>query len=108
MQFCSKCNSRMKLQKTLYVCLKCGHTVHAKDNVIKVSHNHQENQRKPIYVINNTKDYPIINKNCPHCGNQHAFHWSTSILGEHSGIRQERTVEHYKCTECMHTWAEVK
>jgi DNA-directed RNA polymerase subunit M/transcription elongation factor TFIIS len=109
MQFCSKCGSRMKLQKKSYVCLKCGNIVRTKDDFTKISQTkHQENESKSIYIIANTRDSPTIRKNCPQCGNQQAFHWFTVIMGEHSGVSQERTIEHYKCTKCMHAWAEAK
>jgi DNA-directed RNA polymerase subunit M/transcription elongation factor TFIIS len=108
MRFCDKCGSRMKISKKSYVCLKCGNTFHAETDFIEVT-KVRPPESKPIYVMEaSRKDTPIISRICSKCGNQQAFQWSSTIAGEHSGVKQERTVEHYRCTECQHKWAETK
>jgi DNA-directed RNA polymerase subunit M/transcription elongation factor TFIIS len=86
-------------------CPKCGKLVRLKP-VIK-----ENNAKKPsqdaIYVVDGPEDnYVKAIRLCPNCGNGEAFHWSSTAIGEHAGVRQERTIEHFRCTKCMHTWVE--
>ncbi len=68
-----------------------------------------ESVEKPvgIYIVDESKeDHSMVTRTCSECGNDKAFHWFSRISGEHAGIRRERTVEHFKCTKCSHSWAE--
>jgi hypothetical protein len=42
----------------------------------------------------------------PTAGTMKRFIGRARARGEHAGIRQERTVEHFQCTKCLYTWAE--
>jgi len=68
-----------------------------------------ESVEKPagIYIVDESKEgHSMVTRTCSECGNDKAFHWFSRISGEHAGIRRERTVEHFKCTKCSHSWAE--
>lgn len=87
------------------MCPKCGKLVPSKPEVEKkiVRRLNQD----AIYVIDEPKDnYVKVSRLCPNCGNGEAFHWSSTAIGEHAGVRQERTIEHFRCTKCTHMWVE--
>ena len=108
MKFCEKCSSRMKISNKSYECIKCGNSIHIDDEYIRTD-KAKIPQSEAIYVIKDSrKDVPEISQICPKCGNNRAIHWISTFSGEHSGINQERTVEHYRCTECKHSWAETR
>jgi DNA-directed RNA polymerase subunit M/transcription elongation factor TFIIS len=103
-KFCDRCNSRMTLSKKGYVCSKCGHTMEVTAGLIEVK-NIKIPESEPITTIDELRqNIPKIDRQCPHCRNQKAFHWFSTVNGEHAGVKQERTVEHFICTEYQHTW----
>jgi len=103
MRFCNKCGSYMKKTKKGFLCRKCG-------NLIRISGVQSKNVKKTehsslIYVLNSSEEkYVKVSQACPKCGNGEAFRWFSVVSGEHAGIRRERTVEHFKCTKCSHSW----
>jgi len=59
-----------------------------------------------IYIMEELpEDYVKITRECPHCGSYEAQRWYSKISGEHAGVRRERTIEHFKCTKCSHSWS---
>ena len=94
----------MKLSKKGYICLKCGNTLQARLNLIEVEKRKLPESEPVITIDTSKKPFPKINRMCPNCRNQKAFHWFSTINGEHAGVKHERTVEHFLCTECQHTW----
>ena len=59
-----------------------------------------------IFVADKSEDSRAkVSQTCPECGNDKAFHWFSRISGEHAGIRRERTIEHFKCAKCFHSWS---
>ncbi len=104
MKFCDICNSRMKLSKKGYVCSKCGNIIQATAGLIEVE-KFKIPESEPISIVDDSrKNFPKIDRICPNCRNPKAFHWFSTVNGEHAGVKQERTVEHFICTECQHTW----
>ena len=107
MKFCDKCGSYMRKTKDGFVCRKCGNVIHASTEV------QTENMKKierssPIYVVDSSEDeYAKVSQVCPKCGNEEAFRWFSQVSGEHAGVRRERTVEHFKCTKCSHSWSKA-
>lgn len=98
----------MKIYKKRYVCLKCGNSIHTDDEYVR-SDKINISQFETVYIIEDSrKDIPEINQICPECGNNRAIHWITTHSGEHAGINQERSVEHYKCTKCQYKWAKTR
>jgi len=105
MKFCDKCGSYMKKTREGFLCPKCGNVIHTNSgmkskNVKKIEH------PSSVYVVNDSQDeYVKVPQACPKCGNEEAFHWFSRISGEHAGIRRERTIEHFRCTKCLHSWS---
>ena len=98
----------MKISKKNHVCLKCGNTVRANSDLIDVT-KAKLPEKEPIFVAKDSrKDALEKSKKCSQCGNDRAIYWVSIVSGEHAGVRQERTVEHYRCTKCQHTWAETR
>ncbi len=97
----------MKEAKNGYLCRKCGNMIPFESgmqtrNVIKIE------RPSSIYITDSSKDeYVKVSQICPECGNGEAFRWFSGVAGEHAGIRRERTVEHFKCTRCSHTWSKT-
>ena len=104
MEFCDKCGSYMKRTKDGLTCPRCGNVVRPSagtESVQKV----KTNKTSSIYVVSSTaENREKVSQTCPKCGAKDAFHWFSSISGEHAGVRRERTVEHFKCTKCSHSW----
>jgi DNA-directed RNA polymerase subunit M/transcription elongation factor TFIIS len=99
----------MKISNKRYECSKCGNSVGAIPNLAEDKKNKSLPQSEAIFIIEDSrKDAPEISQICPKCGNNRAIHWSSTFSGEHAGISQERTVKHYRCTECKHSWAETR
>ena len=106
MRFCDECGSRMNILKKGFLCPKCGHSVQTTKGIVEVK---KLKYSEPIYVVDDSaKHYTKVNRICPRCGNGKAFHWFSWISGEHAGVTQERTVEHFKCTKCLHIWGVSK
>jgi DNA-directed RNA polymerase subunit M/transcription elongation factor TFIIS len=98
----------MKKTKEGFLCPKCGDVIHTNFGI------QSENVRKIdrtctidlVSVVDDSQDnYVKISQLCPKCGNKEAFHWFSEISGEHAGVRRERTIEHFKCTKCAHSWS---
>ena len=104
MEFCNECGTRMKITKTGYSCPKCGNFLQTRTIEVKnMNHSHINS----IYIIDDKKELGTkVNRVCPKCENDQAYHWLSSIIGEHAGVTQERTLKNYKCTKCLHTWGE--
>jgi DNA-directed RNA polymerase subunit M/transcription elongation factor TFIIS len=63
----------------------------------------------PIHVIPKAEtEVSNVSRPCPNCGDPRAVHWFTASSGEHAGVKQERTIEHFRCTNCQHTWTEPR
>ena len=94
----------MKISTRGLSCSKCGNVVHTKKiEVTKVKRAFPEQ----IFIVDSLKEeHPKVNHTCPQCGNGQAYNWISYISGEHAGVKQERTVEHFKCVKCQHLWAE--
>jgi len=104
MKFCDNCGSYMKLTAEGYRCPRCGKTVPSEPEAKKMRT--EKSESGGIYVVDETSsDYAKTSQACPKCGNEEMYHWVSSISGEHAGIRQERTVEHFKCAYCSHSWS---
>jgi DNA-directed RNA polymerase subunit M/transcription elongation factor TFIIS len=102
MKFCDKCGSFMQVTQKGYVCHKCG--AKAITNIIEI-----KREVKPIeetvYIIEKGRNKTVaVSRTCPQCGNNKAFRKAYFIQGEHAGVKQDRSVISFRCTECNHTW----
>jgi len=107
MRFCDKCGSYMKKTKKGFWCRKCGTII--RDNARTQSkYVEAVRQNNSVHIVDSSQDeYITVSQTCPKCGNKEAFHWFANISGEHAGIRRERTIEHFKCTKCFHSWTKT-
>lgn len=106
MEFCDKCGSRITITKEGLFCPKCHKRVRGKAELQR-EEKKREHDSDGIYISDkSTDDYSKIARTCPQCGNEIVFHWLSDALGEHAGVRQERTVEHFRCTKCTYSWTE--
>jgi len=107
MKFCDKCGSYMKVTKNGFSCRKCGNVIPA-DPGIHAKTIKRKERSTPIHVVASSEDeYLKVSQVCPKCGNEEAFRWFSGVSGEHAGIGRERTVEHFKCTKCSHSWSKT-
>lgn len=94
----------MKKIKNGFLCRKCGNMIHANAEMPSEKVNKTEHSSL-VYVVDSSEDeYVKVSQECPKCGNREAFRWFSVVSGEHAGIRRERTIEHFKCTKCSHSW----
>ena len=104
MRFCKDCGSYLRETPEGLWCPKCKRHLPSKPAVRTRSV--KKTSSPAIYVVDKLKDnYVKISQSCPKCGNEEAFHWYSTISGEHAGVRRERTIEHFKCTRCSHSWS---
>jgi len=102
MKFCEKCGSYMRAEKGGFKCTKCGHTVLSESLEIQTI---PQNAPSPIAVIGESEvEQAKVQETCPICGNPEAIRSMSFVSGEHAGVRQERSMERFKCAKCGHTW----
>jgi DNA-directed RNA polymerase subunit M/transcription elongation factor TFIIS len=105
MRFCDKCGSRMAREKKGFVCPKCGNLV-SDSRSARLERVKGIERSEVVYVVNSRADgYVRVSQSCPECGNGEAFHWFSRVSGEHAGVGTDRTVEHFRCTRCAHSWS---
>ncbi len=76
----------------------------AETDVIEIKRNGRE-AVKPVYVVDSPeKDTSPVNQTCPSCGHAEAYRTVLATQGEHAGVKQDRSVERFRCAECGHTW----
>lgn len=94
----------MKRTKDGFVCPRCGTVVRSSVRIESLQ-KAKANASSSIYVVSDvSENRENVSQTCPKCRNEEAFHWVSTISGEHAGVRRERTVEHFKCTKCSHSW----
>lgn len=102
MKFCARCGSYMEKTARGLLCPKCGNEVQT--DVIDVRRARGP-PPEPVYVVEDSGDEGLkVKRTCPRCGNHEAFRIVFSTQGEHAGVKQDRTVEQFKCTRCFHSW----
>lgn len=104
MKFCEKCGTYMQETKDGFVCRKCGNLVQASTANGTIAT--KKERPRAIYIVDSLEDESMtVSQVCPECGNGEASRWVSSVSGEHAGIRRERTIEHFRCTSCSHSWS---
>ncbi len=103
MKFCDKCGSYMHRVPGGFSCPRCGNENH--DQVIEVL-SVQRRDSSPVEVVDESEfEHVKVKETCPQCGNREAFRVVSFVSGEHAGVRQERSIERFKCTKCLHRWS---
>lgn len=104
MKFCDKCGSYMEKAMGGFQCPRCGSVELSTSHVFNKRSNEAESK---VYVVDNTMGgYLKVNHICPECGNPYAYRIIATSSGEHAGVKQDRSVQRYKCTKCLHPWTE--
>ena len=94
MQFCPKCNLRLKKGS----CTKCGYSETAKSEIKKT--NTELDKSFTVFEEDEGKEtLPTIKIECEKCGNDQAVWW---MLQTRSA--DEPTTQFYRCVKCSHTW----
>jgi len=105
MAFCEVCGSRMRETSEGFLCPKCGKLVRSKPKLR--DRKAKTMSSDAVYVIDKSnEEYVKISRRCPNCGNGEALHWTSNVSGEHAGVARERTVNHFRCVKCSHSWTE--
>lgn len=95
MKFCEKCGSLLKADEGKLRCVSCGFITDG-EGVIKF----KKKKEKEIEVVEeDVETYPVIKADCPHCGNDEAYHWSVQTRSA-----DEPETIFFKCTLCKHKW----
>lgn len=100
-EFCDRCGSFMRQAIKGYECPRCGWIKLI--DVIEVKTG-PEKEAEPVYVMSGTDDTMKVNRKCPMCNNPEAYKTLTVAIGEHAGVKSDRSVERFKCTKCGHIW----
>ena len=102
MKFCDTCKSYMNKTTKGFVCPQCGKQIQTK--IIETIELNKDNQNT-IHIVNGEKSRDRkVTQLCPQCQNSEAFYTVSSITGEHAGVKQERTLERFTCTQCGYSW----
>ena len=102
MKFCDKCGAFLQASSEGLTCSKCGHV--AETDIIEVRRNGKEAVASVYVVKNSEKDAVMVNQTCPSCDHAEAYRTVLTTQGEHAGVKQDRSVERFRCAECGHTW----
>ena len=83
-------------------CAGCGAKTGKK---IKVESSEKIIKHQSIAVIKEGDDNtsPIVDMNCPECGNKKCYFWATQTRSS-----DESETKFYKCVKCGHTWRKYR
>jgi DNA-directed RNA polymerase subunit M/transcription elongation factor TFIIS len=102
MKFCEICRAFLPASSEGLICPKCGHVVET--DVIEIRRN-GKGAAEPVIVMDSPeRDASPVNQTCPSCGHAEAYRTVLTTQGEHAGVKQDRSVERFRCAECGHTW----
>jgi DNA-directed RNA polymerase subunit M/transcription elongation factor TFIIS len=102
MRFCDECGTFLKASVWGLVCPRCGKEFPVEEIEVRRA---TSDRAEPVYVVENAGgSSSVVSQTCPRCGNNEAYRAILTTQGEHAGVKQDRTVERYTCTECNHTW----
>ena len=106
MRFCNGCGTYLRETKGGLWCPKCKKVFPSSQ--VALPRGVEKRDSTAIHVIDKPQvDHMKVSQACPECGNEEAYRWFSRISGEHAGVRRERTVEHFTCTKCSHSWAKT-
>jgi DNA-directed RNA polymerase subunit M/transcription elongation factor TFIIS len=100
-EFCDRCGSFMQMGDNGYECPRCGWQKIAMVIAMKTG---PDNEAEPVYVMSGLDDAIKVQRICPSCGHGEAYRNITVAIGEHAGVKSDRSVERFKCAKCGHTW----
>lgn len=102
MEFCEKCGGIIKIENDKAICAACGHKTKKKP---KIETKEIINKKEGIEIIDEEagNTYPIVQIDCPKCGNKKAYFWASQTRSS-----DESETKFYKCTKCKHTWRKYR
>jgi len=102
MEFCEKCGGMIVVQDDKAACASCGHKLKKKP---KIEASEKIAKRDSVAVIKEGSDntYPIIDMECPKCGNKKSYFWTTQTRAG-----DESETKFYKCAKCNHSWRKYR
>jgi len=101
MKFCENCSSLMTVTDDGYVCVRCGNRLKIDTIEYNIT---RESRAEPVYTVKGDIDAMKVNQTCPLCGHHEAYRSVSVSIGEHAGVKVDRSVEHYRCVKCGNTW----
>ena len=109
MEFCQKCDTRLKSARkspNILACHRCGYEKAEKEgtfNSIVTGQTFKES----IVVISQDEAglrvLPTVKVECSKCGNKSAHYWTIYISDEEETPIE---VQVFRCTSCRHSWRE--
>lgn len=107
MEFCSDCGTLLRRKGEGMWCSKCRKLTHPGAGTdVRTA---EGDRADSVYVLDQQESgVREVTRTCPECRNDKAYQWFSSVSGEHAGVGRERTVEHYRCTRCAHSWSESR
>ena len=103
MRFCTDCGSFMVNERDALVCPRCGKRLNPSE---VLGRKKKEDTSKIVSLIVKKVDGLKVNHPCPKCGCNEAYRMVSVTSGEHAGVKQDRSIERYRCSKCDHTWSE--
>jgi DNA-directed RNA polymerase subunit M/transcription elongation factor TFIIS len=104
LKFCEKCGLIMIPGTKGYQCNECGYIDEIKNISYKVRN---KSKPEPVYFVKEEREAITVNRKCSSCGNNEAYRYTSITMGEHAGVKSERSLERYRCTKCGNTWIDV-
>jgi len=107
LEFCDDCGTVLRERREGIWCPKCKKLTQSKSRTrVRMA---KRSRANAIHVLDSPKSsVRRVPRTCPKCKNEGVYQWFSSVSGEHAGVRRERTVEHYRCTNCAHSWSESR
>lgn len=98
MEFCERCGGMIVIKDGRADCAACGYKPRKKP---KIEASEKVKARETVAVIkeDESNTYPIVQIDCPKCGNKKAYFWTTQTRAS-----DESETKFYKCVKCKHTW----
>ena len=103
LRFCTDCGSIMINDREGLVCPRCGKRL-SKPIIVEKKKNDEAD--KIVSLIVEEADGLKVNRTCPNCGHNEAYRTLSASSGEHAGVKQDRSIDIYRCSKCAHVWTE--
>ena len=109
MLFCKKCGSILVPKKGQMVCPRCSYkskekigtqTTKESDSSFTIKERVKQKEKPEIEIVEEEKEaLPIVDRECPKCGNKQAYFWEIQTRAA-----DEPATQFFRCTKCKHTW----
>jgi len=102
MEFCPKCGAVLVEKRKNYGCPRCTYSAKGKT---KIQTSEKITEKKEVAVVSekSAEVYPIIEKPCKKCKNNHVYFWTIQTRSS-----DEAETKFFKCTRCEFLWREYR